>query len=150
MPLPTFYATGTASVVNGATTVTFSGALLGTEDAPTIQAGDLFLDPAQPAIPGQRLASVNYTAGTAQLWANWPGITMSADPYEVRYIGDSVRSTAQTRRLIDALAYVTNTGIGIDAFGVFADRSDCAALMRWAPGPGHAATAPPSYEHLRS
>lgn len=123
MPNPiTFYATGTASVANGATTITFSGALLGTADFPTIQAGDLFFDPAQPAIPGQRIASVDYDAGTAELWADWPGTSMSGDAYEVRFTGDPVRSTAQTRRLLEAIGLIDNTGIGIDAYGAFTDR----------------------------
>lgn len=119
MPLPTTYSTGTASVANGTTTVTFSGALLGTEADPTIQAGDLFFDPAQPAIPGQRIASVDYDAGTAELWADWPGTSMSGDAYEVRYVGDTVRSTAQTRGVLTELSTVQANGRGL--FYVFDD-----------------------------
>lgn len=113
MPLPSFYNTGTASVANGAATITFSGALLGTTEYPNIQAGDLFLDPAQPLVPPQRIASVDYDAGTAELWVGWPGTTMSADAYEVRFIGDTPRSTAQTRRLLEQLSVVQANGRGL-------------------------------------
>lgn len=122
MPLPTYYATGTASVDAGATTIAFTGALLGTAELPTFEAGDLFLDPAQPLVPPQRLASVDYGAGSAELWVGWPGTSLDADPYEVRFTDFTGRSTAQTRRYLELLGAVTNTGIAIDAFGPFADR----------------------------
>lgn len=113
MTLPTYYATGSASVNNGATTITFAGALLGTADFPTFKPGDLFLDPAQPLVPGQRLTSVDYVAGTAELWVGWPGTSMTADPYEVRFVEDGVRSTAQTRRLLEQLSVVEANGRGL-------------------------------------
>ncbi len=119
MALPTFYATGTASVTNGATTITFSGAILGTEAQPNIMPGDLFLNPAQATIPPQRIASVDYDAGTATLAVNWPGTTMSSAAYEVRYVGIVERSTAQTRRLLEELSVVEANGRGL--FYVFSD-----------------------------
>jgi hypothetical protein len=115
----TFYNVGTASVANGATTVTFSGALLGTSDFPTINGGDLFLDPAQPLVPPQRIASVDWSAGTAELWTGWPGTSMSGDAYEVRYVGDYARSTAQTRQTLSQLSVVQANGRGL--FYVFDD-----------------------------
>lgn len=123
MPLPTFYATGAASVNGGATTITFTGALLGAADLPTFKAGDLFHIPAQPLVPGQRLASVDYVAGTAELWVGWPGATVAAAPYEVRFVDDGVRSTAQTRRYLERLGQLAALGIQPDAFGDFADRA---------------------------
>jgi hypothetical protein len=113
MPLATFYSVGSASIANGATTVSFAGAILGTADFPTIQAGDLFCDPAQPTIPPQRIASVDYTAVTATLAVNWPGTTMTGAAYEVRYVGDTVRSTAQTREVLTELSTVQANGRGL-------------------------------------
>lgn len=124
MPLPTFYAVGTASVANGETTIAFSGALLGTAEAPNFIAGDLFFDPAQPSVPGQRIASVDYDESEATLWAGWPGTSLTDDPYEVRYVGDPVRSTAQTRRYIELLGQLASLGIQPNAFGEFADRDE--------------------------
>jgi hypothetical protein len=88
-------------------------------DFPTIQAGDLFCDPAQPLVPPQRIASVDYTAVTATLAVNWPGTTMTAAAYEVRYVGDAVRSTAQTREVLTELSTVQANGRGL--FYVFDD-----------------------------
>jgi hypothetical protein len=113
MPLPSTYSTGTASVANGATTITFSGAILGTASQPNIQAGDLFVDPAQPLVPAQRIDSVDYGALTAELWVAWPGTSMTSDPYEVRYTADPIRSTAQTRRLLEQLSVVEANGRGL-------------------------------------
>src|SRR5690349_11719386 len=113
MPLPTYYDVGTASVANGDTTITFAGALLGTADAPNIMANDLFCDPAQPEIPPQRMASVDYDAGTAELAVDWPGTSMTTDPYEVRYVGMVERSTAQTRLLLEQLSVVEANGRGL-------------------------------------
>lgn len=111
--LPTFYAVGTASVTTGETTITFSGAVLGTEQDGNIWPHDLFLDPAQPLVPAQRIASVDYEAGTAELAVAWPGDTMTGDPYEVRYVGIIERSTAQSRRLLEQLSVVQANGRGL-------------------------------------
>lgn len=113
MSSPTYYNTGTASVANGATAIAFEGALLGTAEAPNFIAGDLFCDPAQPLVPPQRIASVDYDAGTAALAVGWPGTSLTDDPYEVRYVGDTVRSTAQTRRLLEQLSVVQANGRGL-------------------------------------
>jgi hypothetical protein len=119
MPLPSTYSTGTASVANGATTITFSGAILGTASQPNIQSGDLFVDPAQPLVPAQRIDSVDYDALTAELWVAWPGASMTSDPYEVRFTSDPIRSTAQTRRLLEQLSVVDANGRGL--FYIFDD-----------------------------
>lgn len=122
MALITYYNTGSASVANGATLVTFTSAGLGSEEFPTILPGDLFSDPAQPEIPPQRIASVDYDAQTATLWQNWPGTTLVAAPYEIRFVGDIVRSTAQSRRYLELLGQLAPLGIQPDAFGVGSDR----------------------------
>jgi hypothetical protein len=120
--MTTYYDTGTASVVNGATTITFGGALMGTVEAPNFKPGDLFMDPAQPLVPPQRIASVDVGAATAELAVNWPGTTMTSDPYEVRFVDDIARSTAQTRRYLELLGQLAALGIQPNAFGEFADR----------------------------
>lgn len=123
MTLPTYYATGSASVNTGATTVTGTGTGWGTDSfgTPVIAAGDFFMDPAQPEIPPQRIASV--TDATHLLLARpWPGVNVSG-PYEVQFVGDIVRSTAQTRRYLERLGQLAALGIQPNAFGTFADRS---------------------------
>lgn len=126
MTLPSFYTTGTVSVTNGATTVTGSATGWGGD---VILAGDLFMDPAQPEIPPQRIAEV--TDGThLELAVGWPGTTMSADAYEVRFIGIIERSTAQSRRLLEQMSVVTANGRGL--FYRFSDTTTDAD-----PGPGY-------------
>lgn len=122
----TYYDTGTVSVDNGGTTI--SGTDTGWGGG-VIEAGDLFMDPAQPAIPPQRIASVT-DDGTATLAFPWPGTDMVDAAYEVRFVGYTERSTAQTRRYLAQLGLITNTGIGIDGFGLFADRADYAAAAK--------------------
>lgn len=117
-----YYNTGTATVGAGGTTVTFAAAGLGSVEFPTIQPGDLFTDPAQPEVPPQRIASLDYTDHTAELWEPWPGSAMVAAPYEIRLIGDVVRSTAQTRRYLEMLGQLAALGIQPNAFGEFSDR----------------------------
>ena len=97
MPLPTVYTTGTASVANGATTVTLVGAVSG-----AIYAGDLFCDPAQPLVPPQRIAT-DPVAGVFSLAVAWPGTSMSAADYEVRITPDSARVQERTREVLNAL-----------------------------------------------
>lgn len=118
----TIYTTGTASVTAEETTVTFAGVSLGTAVHPVFKPGDLFADPAQPLVPPQRIASIDYDAGTAELWADWPGATMSADPYEVRFVEEGARSTAQTRRYLELLGQLSALGLQPKAFGDFTDR----------------------------
>lgn len=119
----TTYAIGTASVANGETTVTFAGASLGTASEPTLRGGDLFAVPGQPMVPPQRLISVDYGAETAELWAPWPGTTIAAAPYEVRFVDDGVRKTAQTRRYLELLGQLSALGLQPNAFGALADRA---------------------------
>lgn len=97
MPFPTTYSTGTASVANGATTVSLVGAVTG-----AIYAGDLFCDPAQPLVPPQRIAT-DPVAGVFELAVAWPGTSLTADPYEVRITPDSARMSERTRRVLDTL-----------------------------------------------
>lgn len=118
MTLPTFYNTGTVSVTSGGTSITGVGTAWGGD---VILPGDLFMDPAQPEVPPQRIAAVSGN-GSATLAHAWPGASMSADAYEIRFSGDVPRATAQTRRYLELLGQVANTGIGIDAFGDFASR----------------------------
>lgn len=118
MALLTFYSTGTVSVTNGSTTVTGSGTGWGGD---VILPGDLFMDPAQPEIPPQRIAAVT-DATHLELAVGWPGTDMSADPYEIRFVGDIVRSTAQSRRYLEMLGQLSALGIQPNAFGAFADR----------------------------
>lgn len=122
MSSPTTYSVGTASVANGDTTVTFSGAIMGSADFPNFRAGDLFAVPGQPLVPPQRLASVDYGAETAELWVGWPGATIIAAAYEVRFVDEGVRTTAQTRRYIEMLGQLSALGIQPNAFGLMADR----------------------------
>lgn len=97
MPMPTTYTTGTASVANGATTVTLVGAVSG-----AIYAGDLFCDPAQPLVPPQRIAT-DPVAGVFELAVAWPGTSLTSDPYEVRITPDSVRMQERTRQVLNLL-----------------------------------------------
>lgn len=102
MTLPTYYTNGSVSVANGATTVTGTGTGWGGD---TIMAGDLFCDPAQPMVPPQRIASVATNGLSLELAVGWPGTTMAAIPYEIRFVGIVERSTAQTRRMLEGLTY---------------------------------------------
>ena len=122
----TYYDTGTVSVDNGGTTI--SGTDTGWGGG-VIEAGDLFMDPAQPAIPPQRIASVT-DDGAAELAYPWPGTDVVDGAYEVRFVGYNERSIAQTRRYLAQLGLISNTGIGIDGFGTFADRADYAAAAK--------------------
>lgn len=122
MPLPTTYATGTVSVVEGDTTVTFTGALLGTAEAPNLQAGDQLALPDQPLVPAQRIASVDYDAGTGELWVGWPGESATDAAYEVRLTDELTRSTAQSRLYLELLGQLQALGIQPDAYGTLAGR----------------------------
>lgn len=123
--LPTFYNTGTAAITTGTKVITFQGAALGTLDFPAVLPGDLFMNPAEPETPPQRIESIDYAADpqTATLAFNWPGATMVDIAYEIRLVGNIERSTAQTRRYLELLGQLGYTGIAVNAFGEFADRS---------------------------
>jgi hypothetical protein len=123
MTLPTYYNTGAAAVNAGATAVTGTGTGWGADSfgTPVIAAGDFFMDPAQPEVPPQRIASV--TDATHLVLARpWPGANVSG-PYEVQFVGDIVRSTAQTRRYLERLGQLSALGIQPKGFGDFADRA---------------------------
>ncbi len=116
MALPTYYNTGTVSVTAGSTTVTG----VGTSWAGNIYAGDMFYDPAQPLVPPLRIAT-DPTDTTITLAVAWAGSNMSSDAYEVLITPDTSRVQERTRRVLALLGQVTNTGIGVDAIGEFAD-----------------------------
>lgn len=115
MASPTFYDTGTVSVANGGTTVTG----VGTGWAGKIYAGDLFTDPAQGLVAR---VTADATSDTALSINPWPGTALAADAYEVLITPDTTRVQERTRQVLEALQKVTHTGIGIDAFGTFAER----------------------------
>lgn len=99
MALPTYYDTGTVSIAAGGTVVTGVGTTWGSD---VILPGDMFMVPGQAAIPPQRIASV--ASNTSLTLAHpWPGTTVTAGGYEVRYVGQIERSTAQTRRVLELL-----------------------------------------------
>lgn len=102
MALTTWYSAGTVSVDNGSAIVTGTGTLWGDD---VIMPGDLFCDPAQPAVPPQRVKEVT-ADGTLELWAPWPGTTLTDAAYEIRYVGIIERSTAQTRKVLEQLGEV--------------------------------------------
>ena len=115
MASPTFYDTGTVTVANGGTTVTG----VGTGWAGKIYAGDLCTDPAQGLVAR---VTADATSDTALSINPWPGTALAADPYEVLITPDTTRVQERTRQVLEALQKVTHTGIGIDAFGTFAER----------------------------
>lgn len=105
----TFYDAGTASIANGATTVTFS---VGSLADGILRAGDSFAALAQPLVPPQRLASAP-VAGVAELAVAWPGTTLVAAAYEVRFTSDGVRQSERTRQLIEQMSVVEANGRGL-------------------------------------
>lgn len=119
----TYYNTGKASVENGQTLITFTDADIGSAEFPTLLPGDLFLDLAQADVPQQRIASIDYAAQTATLAVGWPGTTLVNADYEVRFVGEVRRSTAQTRRYLEMLGQLEQLGIQPNAYGEFSDRS---------------------------
>ncbi len=118
--LPTYYSAGTVSVANGATSVIGTGTLWGSD---AILPGDLLFDPAQPTVPPQRVASVEGN-GALTLAYGWPGTSMVSDAYEIRYVGNQERSTAQSRRYLELLGQLQPLGLQPRAFGEGADRDE--------------------------
>lgn len=111
----TYYSTGTASVANGGTTVTGSG----TAWASVVQAGDLFLDPAQGLV-----AMITAVASNTSITIDaWPGTTISGAAYKIVFASDAIRQSERARRYLEIASQIANTGIGIDAFGDFTDRA---------------------------
>ncbi|QND51535.1 hypothetical protein HB779_06180 [Phyllobacterium sp. 628] len=91
------YEVGTASLANGATTITFAGGANLT--AAAIEPGDTF--------HAQNLVGVvaGITDAThATLSTPWTGTTLSAVPYRLRYQPDGSRYTAAARDLITAFS----------------------------------------------
>lgn len=110
----TYYSTGTASVSNGGTTVTGSG----TAWASVVQAGDLFIVPAQGLV-----AMITAVASNTSITIDaWPGTTISGAAYKIVFASDAIRQSERARRYAEIASQIENTGIGIDAFGDFVDR----------------------------
>lgn len=111
----TYFSSGAASVTNGATAITFS---LGSAVDDIFHAGDSFADPAQPLVPPQRLASAP-VSGVAALAVAWPGTSMVAAAYEVRFTSDGVRQAERTRQLLEQMTVIESSGRGL--FYLFSD-----------------------------
>lgn len=110
----TYYSTGTVSVANGGTTVTGSG----TAWASVVQAGDLFLVPAQGLV-----AMITAVASNTSITIDaWPGTTISGAAYKIVFASDAIRQSERARRYAEIASQIENTGIEIRAFGDFVDR----------------------------
>lgn len=96
MALPTYYSTGTASVTNGAITVTGAS----TAWTSPLRAGDLFGIHIGIAVP---IKSVDSDTQLTLAFA-WPGATQSAAAYAVQIIPDVARMQENTRILMQQLA----------------------------------------------
>jgi len=103
MALPTWYGTGTASVANGSAMVSGTNTLWGGD---AVMTGDLFCVPSQPLVPPQRIKAVT-SDGALELWAPWPGTSITGQAYEIRYVGIIERSTAKTREVLEKLGEVS-------------------------------------------
>lgn len=95
MALPTTYNTGTATVNATATAVTGQGTTWLTSG---LQAGDFFW----AAGFSVRILSVNSNTSLTLAFP-WPGVTRTADTYEVRFTPEATRVLASTRAVLDAL-----------------------------------------------
>lgn len=112
----TIYNVGTASVAPGGTTVTG----VDTFWVGKVFEGDLFTDPAQGLFAR---VTADATVNTSLSINPWPGLAVTSDPYEILLQADSVRMSERMRKYVELAGAVANTGIGIDAFGDFADRA---------------------------
>ncbi len=95
MALPTTYNTGTATVNANAVAVTGQGTTWLTSG---LQAGDFFWAAGLSA----RILSVNSNTSLTLAYP-WPGVTRTADVYEVRFTPEATRVLASTRAVLDAL-----------------------------------------------
>ena len=121
--MTTIYAVGTASVANGGTTVTG----VGTSWAGKIFEGDLFTDPAQGLFARVTADAVSNTALSIK---PWPGVAVTADPYEILFQADSIRSSERSRQLLEQLTAIEANGRGLFyRFSTTTTDSD--------PGPGY-------------
>ena len=93
--MATYYATGTASVANGATSVTGSGTDWVTNG---VQAGDYF------AANGLRvrISAVN-SATSITLATAWPGTSLSGNNYEIQFTPVATRVLSQVNTLLASL-----------------------------------------------
>ena len=114
--MTTIYSIGTVTVANGGTTVIG----VGTSWSGKIFEGDLFTDPAQGLFAR---VTADVTDNELMTINPWPGVGMSGDAYEVILQADSIRMSERMRRYVELAGAIANTGIGVDAFGAFADRA---------------------------
>jgi hypothetical protein len=114
--MTTIYSVGTATVLGGGTTVTG----IGTSWAGKVFEGDLYTDPAQGLFARITADATDNTSLTINAW---PGTDMTGDAYEVLLQQDSIRMSERMRQYVELAGAIANTGIGIDAFGVLADRT---------------------------
>lgn len=96
MALPTYYATGTASVANGATAVTG----VGTSWLSAIRAGDLF--GTHKGMP-VRIASVNSNTSLTLAYG-WAGTTQSGAAYEIQLTPRTVGVQEAVLNLLETLS----------------------------------------------
>lgn len=93
--MATYYATGTASVANGATAVTGSGTAWVTNG---VQAGDYF------AANGLRVRIASVGGETSITLATaWPGSTLSGNNYEIQFTPVATRVLSQVNTLLASL-----------------------------------------------
>lgn len=103
--MTTYYSTGTASVSNGGTTVTGSG----TAWASVVQAGDLFLVPAQGLV-----AMITAVASNTSITIDaWPGTTISGAAYKIVFASDAIRQSERARQLLEQLSAIDANGRGL-------------------------------------
>lgn len=104
--MPSSYSVGTVTVANGGTTVTG----VGTSWAGKVFEGDLFTDPAQGLFAR---VTADATSNTSLSINAWPGLGLTADPYEVLFQADSIRVSERTRQLLEEMAAIEANGRGL-------------------------------------
>jgi hypothetical protein len=104
--MTTTYSVGTVTVANGGTSVTG----VGTSWVGKIFEGDLFTDPAQGLFAR---VTADATSNTSLSINPWPGVGMTADPYEVLLQADSIRASERTRQLLEQMSVVQANGRGL-------------------------------------
>jgi hypothetical protein len=110
--MTTTYSVGTVTVANGGTTVTG----VGTSWKGKVFEGDLFTDPAQGLFAR---VTADATSNTSLSINAWPGVGLTAAPYEVLLQADSIRGSERTRLLLEKMSVVEANGRGL--FYLFSD-----------------------------
>lgn len=118
MALPTIFNAGSISLENG------SAAVVGADTgwAGSVFAGDFLFVPSQPMVPAVRISADPSDGAMVLAWP-WPGTDEADVAYEVHITPDATRVQERTRRVLALLGSITNTGLGVDAIGEFADRA---------------------------